>query len=280
MESEAGQWYQATPKHPVSQSVQQLPATRCFSLLRRQRRCWSPGLSPPYTVFTQFLLCPLISEFSMGPFRFASFSLDVATRQLLRKGREVSLSPKAFQLLFLLVANRDRAMSKQELHQNLWPSTFVLETNLASLVAEIRRALDDDAAKPRFVRTIHRFGYRFVGLVDESGAVSGEVHGATKYWLAWELRQVPLTEGSNVIGRGPDTSIWIDAPGVSRHHARIVIRDDEAMIEDLGSKNGTYVAAERVTAPRRLDDGDQIRLGSVVVRFRILRLSSATETAS
>ena len=216
----------------------------------------------------------------MRTFRFAPFSLDTATRQLLHNRREVSLSPKAFQLLHLLVANRNRAMSKQELHQNLWPSTFVLETNLASLIAEIRRALDDNAAKPRFVRTIHRFGYRFVGQVDESGEVAGEVLAAAKYWLAWELRQVALTEGANVIVRGKDTSIWIDAPGVSRHHARIVISGDEAMIEDLGSKNGTYVAGDRVTSPRRLDDGDQIRLGSVVVRFRIPGLSAATESAS
>ena len=216
----------------------------------------------------------------MQTLRFASFSLNAATRQLLHDRREVSLSPKAFQLLLLLVTNRDRAMSKQELHQSLWPSTFVLETNLASLIAEIRRALNDDAAKPRLVRTIHRFGYRFVGQVNESGAVPGDVSASARYWLAWELKQVPLAEGSNVIGRGTDTSIWIDAPGVSRHHARIVIKGDEAMVEDLGSKNGTYLAGERVTSPCRLNDGDQIRLGSVVVRFRIHGSSAATETGS
>jgi DNA-binding winged helix-turn-helix (wHTH) protein len=216
----------------------------------------------------------------MRTFKFASFSLDAATRQLLRDGQEVPLSPKAFQLLLLLVANRDRAVPKPELHENLWPSTFVVDTNLASLIAEIRRALDDDAARPRFVRTIHRYGYRFVGQVDESGPVATDVPAAAKYWLAWELGQAPLAEGGNVIGRGTDTSIWIDVPGVSRHHARIVIRGDEAIIEDLGSKNGTFVAGERVTAPRRLDDGDQIRLGSVVVRFRIPGLSAGTETAS
>ena len=171
-------------------------------------------------------------------------------------------------------------MSKQELHQSLWPSTFVLETNLASLIAEIRRALDDDAAKPQFVRTIHRFGYRFVGHVDESAMVPGELRAAANYWVVWELRQVPLAEGSNILGRGTDASVWVDAPGVSRHHARIVISGSEATIEDLGSKNGTYVGSEPVTVPRRLDDGDQIRLGSVVVRFRIPRFSGATETAS
>jgi DNA-binding winged helix-turn-helix (wHTH) protein len=212
--------------------------------------------------------------------RFGPFSLDAATRQLLRDGREVSLSPKAFQLLLLLVANRERALSKQELHGNLWPSTFVVETNLASLIAEIRRALDDDARKPQFVRTIHRFGYRFVGQVDEPPMTAVQTTSAAKYWLVWDLRHVPLAEGSNVIGRGSDASVWIDATGVSRHHARILIDDGDATLEDLGSKNGTYVAGERVTNPRRLRDGDQIRLGSVVVTFQIPRVSVATDTVS
>jgi DNA-binding winged helix-turn-helix (wHTH) protein len=90
---------------------------------------------------------------TMATVRFSPFSLDAATRQLLRDGREAPLSPKAFQLLLALVTNRERAMSKQKLQQTLWPSTFVLETNLASLIAEIRRVLHDDAAKPQFVRT-------------------------------------------------------------------------------------------------------------------------------
>ena len=216
----------------------------------------------------------------MTTFRFAAFSLDAATRQLLCNTREVSLSPKAFQLLLLLVTNCDRAVSKQDVQQSLWPSTFVLETNVASLIAEIRRALDDDAAKPRFVRTIHRFGYRFIGQVDRSTVAVDQVAPAPEYSLIWDQRQIPLTEGANVIGRGTDISVCIDAPGVSRHHARILIGADEALIEDLGSKNGTYVAAERVTAPRRLANGEQIRLGSVVVRFRIAGPSAATDTIS
>ena len=116
----------------------------------------------------------------MGTVRFGPFSLDPATRQLLRDGREVPLSPKAFQLLSLLVVNRARAVSRQELHQALWPSTFVLDANIASLVAEIRRALDDDAATPRFVRTMHRFGYRFVAQVDEPPMTAVQTPGAAK----------------------------------------------------------------------------------------------------
>ena len=115
-------------------------------------------------------------------YRFGRFTLDTATRQLLGDDCEVHLSPKAFDLLHALVRNRDRAMSRGELHEHLWPSTFVLETNLASLVAEIRRA---SAMRPMiraFVRTMHRFGYWFIGDVEESDAQRGAV-GPVNYWV-------------------------------------------------------------------------------------------------
>jgi DNA-binding winged helix-turn-helix (wHTH) protein len=215
-----------------------------------------------------------------GVILFGPFSLNSATRQLLRDGREQPLSPKALQLLLSLTVKRDRAVSKGELQQELWPSTFVAETNLASLVAEIRRALDDDASDPRVIRTVHRFGYRFVAQVEESASPSAAaVPPVVKHWLVWDARRVPLVEGVNLIGRAADASVWVDAPGVSRQHAQVVIENDNAILEDLGSKNGTYVAGTRVTAPRQLVDGDQIRLGSVVVTFRVPEFSGATETA-
>jgi len=212
-------------------------------------------------------------------FRFGPFSLDSRTRQLLRDGAEVGLSPKAFQLLLLLVENRSRAMSRSELQQQLWPSTFVVETNLAGLIAEVRRALGDAAEHPTFVRTMHRFGYRFIGDVHEADAPAASTTPVMKYWLVWETKQVPLAEGDNIIGRGVDASVWIDAAGVSRHHARIVVQHGQATLEDLGSKNGTYVGGSRVTIPHRLADGDQVRLGSVVVTFRIPPPPGVTETA-
>jgi DNA-binding winged helix-turn-helix (wHTH) protein len=212
-------------------------------------------------------------------YRFGPFTVDSRTRRLLRDGREVHLSPKAFDLLLLLVDNRSRAMSKADLLKHLWPSTFVLETNLAGLIAEVRRALGDAADDPRFVRTMHRFGYCFIGSVHEGDAEEEPVRPATRYWLVWETRQVPLTEGDNILGRAPDAAVWIDALGVSRHHARIIVEGGDATVEDLGSKNGTYVGAERVTAPCRLADGDQIRLGSVVITFRIPPPVGSTETA-
>jgi DNA-binding winged helix-turn-helix (wHTH) protein len=95
--------------------------------------------------------------------RFDDFTLDDDTRQLLRPDREVHLSPKAFDLLAMLLAARPRALPKAVLHTGLWPDTFVSEANLAMLVAEIRSALGDDARTPRFVRTVQRYGYAFHG---------------------------------------------------------------------------------------------------------------------
>ena len=212
-------------------------------------------------------------------YQFGEFTLDARTRRLLKGAEEIHLSPKAFELLMLLVGNRARAVSKAELHQRIWPSSFVQETNLATLIAEIRRALDDAADEPRFIRTAHRFGYWFIGTVHELGDGTPAVRPAPRYWLIWDTRQMPLFDGENVLGRAPDAAVWIDAPGVSRHHARIRLEGDDAVLEDLGSKNGTYLAGERVQAPSRLTDGDRIRLGAVVVTFRIPPPAGSTETA-
>jgi DNA-binding winged helix-turn-helix (wHTH) protein len=210
--------------------------------------------------------------------RFGEFALDVRTRRLLRAEQEIHLSPKAFDLLTLLIEHRAQAMSKGDLQKLLWPSTYVLETNLAGLVAEIRRVLEDPADDPRFIRTVHRFGYWFVATVaaDGSGAPAA---GRIRYWLLWDARQIPLESGDNIVGRAPDAAVWIDAPGVSRHHARIRLDGTAVTLEDLGSKNGTYLHGERVAAPAPLCDGDQIRLGSVVVTFRIPPPAASTETA-
>jgi DNA-binding winged helix-turn-helix (wHTH) protein len=210
-------------------------------------------------------------------YRFGEFALDSSTRRLLRGEEENHLSPKAFDLLLHLVANSSRALSKADLVQHLWPSTYVVETNLASLIAEIRQALADSAEEPRFIRTVHRFGYWFVAEVRREGSLEQRAPGI-RYWLFWESRQVPLTEGDNLLGRAPEAAVWIDAPGVSRHHARIRLEEQQATIEDLGSKNGTFVGGRKVTAATPLADGDQIRLGSVVLTFRIPPPPASTDT--
>jgi DNA-binding winged helix-turn-helix (wHTH) protein len=211
-------------------------------------------------------------------YRFADFALDRDTRQLMSDGAEIHLSPKAFELLAMLLACRRRAVSKAELQQHLWPSTFVEETNLASLVVEIRRALRDSASDPDFVRTVYGFGYRFVGTVteDDGSILSG--HSPTMPCLVVDNRVMILLEGANIIGRAPDASVSLDARGVSRHHARVVISQGVATLDDLGSKNGTHLNGACVTTATRLSDGDEIRLGAIILRFRVTRPLNPTET--
>lgn len=210
--------------------------------------------------------------------RFGGFILDHDTRQLLSNGDDIHLSPKAFDLLALLVANRARAVSKAELQQRLWPSTFVEETNLATLAAEIRRALRDSAANPRFIRTVYAFGYRFVAEVTADVGATSPPHARATLWLAFDGRHIPLLEGVNVIGRATDAAIPIDSPGISRHHARIIVTDGEATVEDLGSKNGIHLNGSRITTRCHLSDGNEIRLGTVVLTFRIGSQMSPTAT--
>lgn len=211
-------------------------------------------------------------------YRFGDFILDDDTRQIGSGGEEVHLTPKAFDLLHLLLENRRRAVSKAELQERLWPSTFVEETNLATLVAEIRRGLRDTAANPLFIRTVYGFGYRFVGEVTMDAGGTRPEPSHARLWLMFERRQIPLMEGVNVIGRAPDAAIQIDSPGVSRYHLRILVAHGEATLEDLGSKNGTDLNGSRITTPRRLCDGNEIRLGAIVLTFRISSSISPTET--
>lgn len=208
--------------------------------------------------------------------RVGDVSFDSDARQLLRGGQEIHLSPKAFDLLSMLIAARPRVLTKNELHQGLWPDTFVSDTNLASLIAEIRDALDDNARQPRFVRTAPRVGYAFCGTAAE---VCGSApQAATSLcWLIKDGRRIPLLEGENILGREGEGDIQIDSTTVSRRHARIAVSAERATLEDLDSKNGTFLGGERVSAVVPLSDGNEIRVGSVVLLFRT---ASGSRTAT
>jgi pSer/pThr/pTyr-binding forkhead associated (FHA) protein len=92
-------------------------------------------------------------------------------------------------------------------------------------------------------------------------------------------REVALHEGENLLGREEDAVLWIDAPTVSRRHARIVVTEGTAVLEDLGSKNGTRLKGVKLTAPVTLADGDEIWLGQVPLTFRVLAAGGPTRTA-
>jgi DNA-binding winged helix-turn-helix (wHTH) protein len=212
---------------------------------------------------------------------FGDFVLDPDAREVRRGDEPVLLSPKAYQLLEVLLLNRPKALSKSALQDRLWPDTFVVDKNLVNLIAEIRVALGDDAAHPRFVRTIQRFGYAFRDSTPQLSAGRTPIHRKdARFRLAWAGGRVALTDGEYVLGRDPDLELFLDSQDVSRRHARITVAGDEATIEDLESKNGTYVTDRKLQAPTRLVDGDTIRLGSFQLTFTAIRSRGSTETVS
>lgn len=198
---------------------------------------------------------------------FGDCELDSGRRILLRHGRPTPLSPKAFQLLELLVDRRPEAVAKSELLAHLWADVFVSDASLHNLVAEIRAALGDNPRAVRYIRTVPRFGYAFQAEarppardLESDQSTGPRVVSADREWL--------LAEGVNLVGRDRDCSVRIDSPTLSRRHACIVIDGVDATLEDLGSKNGTYRNSHPVTRPVALDDGDRIRVGAIEMTYR------------
>ena len=214
--------------------------------------------------------------------QFAEFTLDGGARQLLHRDRgEIRLSPKAFDLLAALIEQRPKVLDKEDLHGRIWPDTYVVDANLNVLIAEIRRALEDSPRDAKFIRTVHAVGYAFCGdAVELTDRPSPRKTPPVRFWLVWKDRVIVLEEGDNVVGRDPECSIWLDASGVSRRHARIstVRGDDSVFIQDLGSKNGTLVRGAPITGEVRLTDGAVIQIGSVELTLRIWSEGKSSET--
>ena len=206
--------------------------------------------------------------------RFGNFAVDMDSRQLRRGDVERHLSPKAFEFLCLLLTHRPRALSKGELHQRLWPTTFVSDATLTGLVKELRRALDDRSPASPIIRTAHRVGYAFCPAVEPT--VVG--NGAPMHWLVMRGRRVTLREGEHVIGRDTASDVCLDDVSVSRTHARLLIDGATVRLEDLGSKNGTTVAGEAVRGQVVLRNDDRVAFGSVLAVYRSSQSAMSTET--
>ncbi len=205
--------------------------------------------------------------------RFRDLLFDVGTRSLTRGDRPVPLSPKAFRLLEVLVLRRPDAVSHEELRRTLWSDAADGGTTLARLVSEIRTALDDhDDAQP-IVRTVHRFGYAFAEATAEEARTTLPVG---RYAIRWGSQLVPLADGENLVGRGLDGVIAIPSSKASRRHARIVVSPGNAVIEDLGSRNGTRVNDAVIAGPVELKNGDRIGVGPALLVFCVAGSSGVT----
>ena len=206
-----------------------------------------------------------------GTYRFGEFTFDCGARMLRRDGVECRLSPKAQQLLRSLIIARPSALSRSDLYDQLWPETYVSETNLATVINELRRVLGDDARAASYIRTVHGYGYAFCGEVEAvtlGRPVATLKCGGETHWLF---------EGENIVGRSPDCHIVLNDRTVSRCHAVITVENGQIRLRDLDSKNGTYVEGQAIQS-RRIADGDRIGFGTLLALIEPRKPTSTTST--
>jgi DNA-binding winged helix-turn-helix (wHTH) protein len=207
--------------------------------------------------------------------RFGAVTIDFATRRVTQNSVGLHLTPKAFDLLAILVGEAPRVVPKAELHERLWPETYVSDATLASLVKELRRALHDHDRSTPLIRTAHGVGYAVAVDVDSTPPPGPN---AVSHWLEVDGRHIPLLDGENIIGRDVTSRVWLDAARVSRRHARVIVRPDGAFLEDLGSKNRTTVSGIALAGCVSLHDGQHIQVGPVRLVYRTSRTGMSTET--
>jgi DNA-binding winged helix-turn-helix (wHTH) protein len=200
---------------------------------------------------------------------FGRFVFDPRLRTVTRDGAPVEISPKAFALLEILIEARPAPVPTKELYDRLWPDTFVELGNLHNLIAEIRRVLDDERT---IIRTIRGVGYAF----DAKDA--GVESWSSRFIVCIGTEIVQLRTGENIVGRDPEAAVVIDSPDVSRQHARFFVSENDVTVEDLGSKNGTFVDGNRLSRPRVIADGDTVTLGHTKVLLRKRGSGESTAT--
>ena len=213
-------------------------------------------------------------------FKIGDWEVEPDFNLIKRDGAEVRLEIKVMELLVYLAHQGDRLVTRSELIDGVWGTEFICDNTLTHAVSQLRTALGDDPKDPAFIQTIHRRGYRLVAeVVDLEGRSPDDVGQPSQFRILTPSREIQLREGANLIGRAPGVTVRIDSIWVSRHHARVEVELEDAVIEDLGSRNGTFVNGERVEEPATLISGDIISLGKLTDRLRFVQAGEGVSTA-
>jgi len=186
----------------------------------RQKKIWDASLAN--------VIVRATPPMSFGPFRIAG-----PAGPLFREGIEVPLRAKAVQILWLLATWHGDAFSKEALIEAAWPDRVVSESGLSVCIREIRDALGDNSRAPRYVQTMHRHGYRFIGRVTETGRAMhhayfagrhGELERLQREFEAAQLGELRLVliSGNAGLGKSALIETWCAATKASTE-ARIAV---------------------------------------------------------
>jgi DNA-binding winged helix-turn-helix (wHTH) protein len=236
-----------------------------------------------------------------------AIELDLKRYEVRVSGRALKLEPHPKDLLILLLQRAGELVTREAIARHVWGSDVHVdvEQGINTAVRKIRQALREDPDRPLFLETVVGKGYRFIGscsridsdaaaiaAIDAAGAAGDDVAwvrgidapGVTGRidpgccHLIWQLRVIPLVPGSNLIGRDPHSTVQIDSSSVSRRHAEIAVIDSGLTIEDLRSKNGTFVNGAKIDALVHLADYDTIQIGPAILTCRVPSASGSTLT--
>lgn len=216
-------------------------------------------------------------------FAFGAFELDVAAFSLRRGGERLRLEKIPMEVLILLVRRKGALVGREEIRAALWGSRVFVEHDAAinTAIRKIRHVLEDDADMPRFVETVVGKGYRFVmSVTRRSTGSSSRGTGVWSHSVFRGKQEFFLESGDNFLGRDPAAQIRVDHPSVSRRHAKIVLRAGHATLEDLDSRNGTFVNGRRLDTPTELEHGAVIGLGPITLTFVSRSASRSTQPMS
>lgn len=214
------------------------------------------------------------------PFRLGDWFVEPALNRISRDGSSYQLALKVMDVLVFLAEHAGTTMPKHHIIDAVWRTEFITENTLTQAIADLRRVLGDNARDPQFIETITKRGYRLIAEVEifDDAAPITQTTGLPCA-LVVDRQESTLVAGENLIGRATDVVVCLESEEVSRHHAVIRVSLDSATLEDLGSKNGTFLWGSRVGNPTPLKDGDEITIGPVVLTFRVLSSLATTRSA-
>jgi tetratricopeptide (TPR) repeat protein/DNA-binding winged helix-turn-helix (wHTH) protein len=185
-----------------------------------------------------------------GTYRFGGVEVDAARACVTRDGVELMLRPRPFRVLLYLVENPQRVVTKDELIEQVWEGTAVTDDALVKCIGDIRKALGDDPRNPRFVKTVSKGGYRFIGSFDGDGAAAGfalvEVDEVTTVEVEYDEDSTPPADALAASAPARSTVRRVAAVAV----VAVALAASTALVVPRLGRSSDERAAADVTLPR------------------------------